>query len=109
MASPGVDDTRDPAAPADPTDVVRAAPEAPDEGSRRLRSWTHKPAIDGLRGIAVLAVLLYHGKVPWARGGFLGVDLFFALSGYLITALLLVERRERGRVDAKAFWVRRAK
>lgn len=95
--------------PAVTSESTSDAFEAPDEGSRRLKSWTHKPAIDGLRGIAVLAVLLYHGKASWARGGFLGVDLFFALSGYLITALLLVERQEKGRVDAKAFWIRRAK
>jgi len=75
----------------------------------RLRTWTYKPALDGLRAVAVLAVLLYHGGVSWAQGGFLGVDLFFALSGYLITALLLAERAETGGVDAKSFWVRRAK
>jgi peptidoglycan/LPS O-acetylase OafA/YrhL len=92
--------------------VGRGSVAAADEvagAPARLRSWSHKPAIDGLRAIAVVAVLLYHGGVRWAPGGFLGVDLFFALSGYLITALLLIEHRERGHVDAKAFWIRRAK
>jgi len=89
-------------------DTVAAADEVA-VAPARLRTWSHKPAVDGLRAIAVVAVLLYHGGVSGVRGGFLGVDLFFALSGYLITALLLIERREKGRVDAKAFWIRRAK
>lgn len=69
----------------------------------------YQPALDGLRAIAVLAVLLYHGQVSWARGGFLGVDLFFVLSGYLITSLLLLERSGRGSVDLARFWARRAR
>jgi peptidoglycan/LPS O-acetylase OafA/YrhL len=67
----------------------------------------HEPALDGLRGVAVLAVLVFH--LDRLRGGFLGVDLFFALSGYLITSLLVVERRTRGAIDLGAFWVRRAR
>jgi peptidoglycan/LPS O-acetylase OafA/YrhL len=67
----------------------------------------HEPALDGLRGVAVLAVLVFH--LDRLRGGFLGVDLFFALSGYLITSLLVVERRTRGGIDLAAFWVRRAR
>lgn len=70
---------------------------------------TYQPALDGLRGVAVLWVLLYHGAVRWARGGFLGVDVFFVLSGYLITALLLTEWRAHGTVDLRAFWARRAR
>ncbi|MCU1430493.1 MAG: acyltransferase 3 [Actinomycetia bacterium] len=66
------------------------------------------PALDGLRGIAVLAVLLYHGGASWAPGGFLGVDIFFVLSGFLITTLLLREHTNTGAVDLAHFWVRRA-
>ena len=67
----------------------------------------HLPALDGLRGIAVAGVLLYHGG--HLSGGFLGVDLFFVLSGYLITTLLLVEAFDRGHIDLGQFWLRRAR
>ncbi len=65
------------------------------------------PALDGLRAVAVVAVLAFHGGISWAPGGFLGVDVFFVLSGYLITTLLLRERVATGRIDLRAFWVRR--
>jgi peptidoglycan/LPS O-acetylase OafA/YrhL len=65
------------------------------------------PALDGLRALAVLAVVGYHADVSWLQGGFLGVDVFFVVSGFLITALLLREHATTGRVDLKAFWVRR--
>jgi len=66
------------------------------------------PALDGLRGMALLGVLFFHanGALP---GGYLGVDLFFVLSGFLITSLLLTEHRHTGRVALSAFWVRRAR
>src|SRR5215204_1438194 len=67
------------------------------------------PGLDGLRALAVVAVLLYHADVAWAPGGFLGVDVFFVISGYLITSLLLAEWGARGRVDLKAFWLGRAR
>jgi peptidoglycan/LPS O-acetylase OafA/YrhL len=72
----------------------------------RLR---YRPGLDGIRGVAVLAVLLYHGQVGWARGGFLGVDVFFVLSGFLITGLLLAEWRRWHSIDLRAFWLRRAR
>ncbi|TAL16145.1 MAG: acyltransferase [Frankiales bacterium] len=65
--------------------------------------------LDGLRGLAVAAVLLFHAEVPGVRGGHLGVTAFFTLSGFLITALLLVERQATGRIDLRVFWVRRAR
>jgi peptidoglycan/LPS O-acetylase OafA/YrhL len=72
----------------------------------RLR---YMPALDGLRAAAVAAVLLYHGDVGWARGGYLGVDAFFVLSGFLITSLLLVEWQAARGIDLPGFWRRRAR
>ncbi|MCB0971165.1 MAG: acyltransferase, partial [Acidimicrobiales bacterium] len=71
----------------DPTDSMTTHPEAP----ARVRI-PHAPGLDGLRGLAVVAVLVFHaGPAGWLPGGFLGVSLFFTLSGYLITALALTE------------------
>jgi len=67
----------------------------------------YQPALDGLRGVAVAGVIAFH--LGHLSGGFLGVDLFFTLSGYLITRLLLVERAAKGGVDLKRFWTRRAR
>ena len=64
-------------------------------------------ALDGLRGIAVVAVLLFHDER--LRGGYLGVDLFFVLSGFLITSLLLLEFEQHGRISLRRFYVRRAR
>jgi peptidoglycan/LPS O-acetylase OafA/YrhL len=69
----------------------------------------YSPGLDGLRAFAVIAVLLYHADLIWIPGGFLGVEVFFVISGYLITALLLAEWRQRGRIDLKTFWLRRAR
>lgn len=70
---------------------------------------SYLPGLDGLRAIAVIAVLLYHAGLAWIPGGFLGVEVFFVISGFLITALLLSEWRSRGTIDLKAFWMRRAR
>jgi peptidoglycan/LPS O-acetylase OafA/YrhL len=69
----------------------------------------YSPGLDGLRAFAVIAVLLYHADLAWIPGGFLGVEVFFVISGYLITALLLAEWCQRGRIDLKTFWLRRAR
>lgn len=70
---------------------------------------TYQPALDGIRALAVSAVLVFHAGFSWARGGFLGVEAFFVLSGYLITSLLLNEWRATGRIRLTAFWARRAR
>jgi len=67
------------------------------------------PALDGLRALAVMAVVLYHGEVSGLPGGFLGVEVFFVISGYLITALLISERERTGGTAYLAFWARRAR
>ena len=67
------------------------------------------PGLDGLRAIAVTAVLVYHANHTWLSGGFLGVEVFFVISGYLITLLLLAEKERTGRVQLGQFWLRRAR
>jgi peptidoglycan/LPS O-acetylase OafA/YrhL len=67
------------------------------------------PGLDGIRAVAVLAVLFYHANQAWALGGFLGVETFFVLSGFLITSLLLTEWQATHRIDLKRFWLRRAR
>ncbi len=95
VVAPDVIDLRDGRRPS-------ATPAPPD----RLR---YLPALDGLRAVAVLGVLLYHADVSWMPGGFLGVDVFFVLSGYLITTLLLEASARMGRPDLKRFYIRRAR
>jgi peptidoglycan/LPS O-acetylase OafA/YrhL len=94
--------------PTRPEEAVPAAG-APEPG--RL---AHQPALDGLRGVAVVAVLVFHDALDrdprgWASGGFLGVDAFFVLSGFLITSLLLVEHGRSNRIALGRFWSRRAR
>lgn len=83
------------------TSDVALVPDGTRPGAGRL------PALDGLRGIAVLAVMAFHAGVPGVRGGLLGVDIFFVLSGFLITALLLAEHASNGRISLIGFWRRR--
>src|SRR5215210_4697866 len=91
-----------------PRSFVAASRDGPTttEGGARL---PYMPGLDGLRALAVLAVLLYHADLGWIPGGFLGVEVFFVISGYLITALLLAEWQKRGHLDLKGFWLRRAR
>ena len=72
-------------------------------------AFPYLPGIDALRALAVLAVFFYHAGVGWMPGGFLGVDVFFVISGYLITSLLLREFRRGGHVRLGRFWLRRAR
>jgi len=68
---------------------------------------THIRGLDGLRGLAVLAVVVFHLGEGVLHGGYLGVDVFFVLSGYLITSILLSEHERTGRIDLRRFWIRR--
>jgi peptidoglycan/LPS O-acetylase OafA/YrhL len=76
---------------------------------RRETHLPYRAGIDGLRAVAVIAVLLYHAEVGWMPGGFLGVEVFLVISGYLITALLLTERSTTGSIGLARFWLRRAR
>jgi peptidoglycan/LPS O-acetylase OafA/YrhL len=81
----------------------REAPTRPQPPARRL------PGLDGLRALAIVAVLVFHLDPSWLPGGFLGVDVFFVVSGFLITFLLVRERAVNGRIDLPGFWSRRAR
>lgn len=72
-------------------------------------SLPYLPGIDGLRAVAVLAVIAYHLGWSWMPGGFLGVEVFFVVSGYLITSLLVAEHRRHGSISLRGFWTRRAR
>ena len=88
---------------------MKVAPDPPATRTRRVSGLSYLPALDGLRAVAVAAVLLYHADLGWFSGGFLGVDVFFVLSGYLITCLLLDNRVTTGRIGLRHFWSRRAR
>jgi peptidoglycan/LPS O-acetylase OafA/YrhL len=94
------------AAPASSPALAAPAGPSPTEGHGRM---AFRPDIEGLRGIAVLLVVAYHAGIPGVSGGFVGVDVFFVLSGYLITALLVAEIGRTGKVDLARFYARRAR
>ena len=77
--------------------------------NRPQQSISYLPGLDGLRAIAVLAVVVYHANKDWLPGGFLGVEVFFVISGYLITLLLVTESQQHGKIDFRGFWMRRAR
>jgi peptidoglycan/LPS O-acetylase OafA/YrhL len=82
---------------------------APEHEPWPTRDMPYMAGVDGLRAISVLAVLAYHGGLSWAPGGFLGVEVFFVISGYLITSLLVAEHRRDGHISLAKFWGRRAR
>ncbi len=79
----------------------------PGAHDQPLNRVSYLPGLDGLRALAVVAVMLYHADKTWLHGGFLGVEVFFVISGYLITLLLIGEHQQSGRINLKQFWVRR--
>ena len=79
------------------------------QGRLRADSNGYMPGLDGLRALAVFAVIAYHLDLSWAPGGLLGVSLFFVLSGYLITNILLLQWERDRSIDLKRFWIRRAR
>lgn len=79
----------------------------PAPAENQGRGFGFQPGLEGLRGVAVAVVLLFHNGFSWAVGGFLGVSTFFTLSGYLITSLLVAEHDRHGRIDLRRFWGRR--
>jgi peptidoglycan/LPS O-acetylase OafA/YrhL len=79
---------------------------ADDAPTRRA---TYQPALDGIRGVAVAMVLLFHGGFTWMTGGYVGVSVFFTLSGFLITGLLLTEQGSVGRISMSRFYARRVR
>lgn len=82
----------------------------PKAGDRMLQpAMGYQPGLDGLRAISVIAVILYHAGFAGIHGGFLGVEVFFVVSGFLITSLLIEERAATGRVSLRQFWLRRAR
>ncbi|HEY5385469.1 MAG TPA: acyltransferase family protein, partial [Acidimicrobiales bacterium] len=85
--------------------AARVSPDAPRKGA----TLAYLPALDGIRGVAMIGILGVHGGVYLTGGGFFFLDSFFALSGFLITSLLIVEWRKRGTIKLGAFWARRAR
>lgn len=96
----GIDDEPEPSVSAG-AHRDRTAPAPPTMG--------YQPALDGLRAVSVVVVLLYHAGFDWMRGGFFGVEVFFVVSGFLITSLLLDEQERDHAISFRGFWTRRAR
>jgi peptidoglycan/LPS O-acetylase OafA/YrhL len=90
-------------------ELRRFEPEGSASASLQAEPRTYFPALDGLRALAVCAVVAYHLHAPWLDGGWLGVSVFFTLSGYLITSLLVQEAKRQNSINLAEFWVRRAR
>ena len=94
--------------------VRKAAPTPPTtrpepQGMPAMPSMGYQPSLDGLRALSVIAVIFYHAGFSWMHGGFFGVEVFFVVSGFLITSLLLDERDRSGHTNLPQFWMRRAR
>lgn len=92
-----------------PRSRFQRAQTAEEGAEQKLEVSRYMPGLDGLRALAVFAVIIYHLNSAWVPGGLLGVSLFFVLSGYLITDLLVMQWSKTGKVDLKTFWLRRAR
>ena len=77
--------------------------------ARSVSAVPYLPGLDGMRALAVVAVMVYHANPAWLPGGFLGVEVFFVISGYLITLLLIGEHERSGTVSLRDFYLRRAR
>ena len=77
--------------------------------SSQISRVPYLPGLDGLRALAVIAVIVYHANPAWLPGGYLGVEVFFVISGYLITLLLVAESERTGAIELRQFWARRAR
>src|SRR3982075_460411 len=96
-------------APSRTATATTAPPQPVPEHDQRQGEKVYRPGLDGLRALAVVGVLLYHAGVRWMPGGLLGVDLFFVISGFLITSLLIAELQRSGGIALAAFYGRRAR
>jgi peptidoglycan/LPS O-acetylase OafA/YrhL len=92
-------------------DAVDVSPKASSNGHRAkdISRVPYLPGLDGMRAFAVVAVMIYHANPDWLAGGYLGVEVFFVISGYLITLLLIAEKERTDTVDMRHFWYRRAR
>src|SRR5882672_1450603 len=97
------------AAPSGTATAARASAQPVPQSETGPCEKVYRPGLDGLRALAVIGVLLYHAGVRWMPGGLLGVDLFFVISGFLITSLLLAELQRSGSIALAAFYGRRAR
>jgi peptidoglycan/LPS O-acetylase OafA/YrhL len=93
---------------------TRAATRPRSQAGRRTATTEisrvpYLPGLDGMRALAVVAVMVYHANADWLPGGYLGVEVFFVISGYLITLLLISEKERTSTVDMRHFWARRAR
>jgi peptidoglycan/LPS O-acetylase OafA/YrhL len=87
---------------------MRTRPDRGDTAQAGMQ-LSYRPALDGLRAVSILGVLMYHGGFSWAGGGVISVNVFFVLSGFLITTLLLKEWEGSGTIRLLSFWARRAR
>src|SRR5580698_4133134 len=89
--------------------TTTGGPDTPPPARPSATGKDRIPALDGLRAFALLIIMGFHFGVGWLQGGFFSLDIFYVLSGYLITGLLLSEYRRRQGIALIAFWLRRAR